>query len=652
MNSGTSTTVSRAGFKASLNAVIGRSGGVVGIVALLLLYSAIWLTLVPYGGLTHDGQAYAIEALVKLKPELFANDIFLSFRSQDEFTVFPNLYAVLIDALGLEVAAAISVFTCQLLWYTMAFLLLRELAGTNLALFGLAVLLTLSRNYGGFQVFHMAESFMTARLPAELLSLAGLWLLFREKWLFSAIVLAFAMAIHPLMAFPAAILAVSVWVAGRFSPRWVLYLLVAGVVVAIAASYLLGMLTDASPEMTGRWLAITVFRSGFLFVNLWRAADWNDTLLALLTLCISATALSSRHARLGASCAVGVALAGLTLATVSSLWLHLEVLIQGQPWRWVWLAHFFAMGLLPATVLALWRGSMNGRTASLLLSAAWLFIVPITARSSLVHVIPALLSGLAWVFWIVRSSVSRDLGRILNIAGWLIFGAVVVSSLVTISLGWELMDKEETVSASAGGGQILSALRFLTPATCIAIAGCAIARVFWTPLRGILVCIAGIALLYIAGPAALNQWLARPYSGEAHAAFADWRAAIPPGSEVLWYDNLPETWFLLERRAYLTRSQSGGIVFSEALADEIVRRALVLEPYIDRNFWFIQGSDAELKPYALTTDTVRMICRDPELGFVVSEDNIGRAAANREWPNPGMQLYLYDCNDFRPGAVG
>ena len=89
----------------------GRSGGMIGLIALLLLYAAFWLVvLMPYGGMAHDAQGYAVEALVNLKPDIYATDIFLRYRSQEEFTIFPGIYAWLIDTLGLENAAAISVF--------------------------------------------------------------------------------------------------------------------------------------------------------------------------------------------------------------------------------------------------------------------------------------------------------------------------------------------------------------------------------------------------------------------------------------------------------------------------------------------------------------------------------------------------------------
>jgi hypothetical protein len=473
--------------------------------------------------------------------------------------------------------------------------------------------------------------------------------LLREKPLLAAIILAVGLVIHPLIALPAAILAACVWLAGRFSPRWVPAALALGVAAAIAGSYVLG---GENPLMEGRWLAITMFRSSFLFVDLWRAADWSDTLLSLLTLAIAAMAVPNRLTRLTAGCTVGVAIAGLSLAVVSSLWLHLEVLIQGQPWRWVWLARFLSIGLLPTVLLALWRASPTGRSAALMLGAAWLFIPPITVRSNLVQILPAIIGGMAFLLWSARAQISSDQERTVRTAARVVLAAVLISSVVTISLAWELMNQDESLIQGTGGSQLLNVLQFRIPAAILAVCACALVRLAWTPARGAIVAAAGFALFAFYGPAAAFQWTARPFNAEALAAFADWRAAIPKEAEVLWYDSLRETWLLLERRAYLTRSQSGGIVFSEELADEIVRRALVLEPYIDKDFWFVSPADTEIEPNPLTAGILQSICRDPDLGFVVSRDNIGGAVGDREWPAPGEHLYLYDCGDFRSGSPG
>jgi hypothetical protein len=46
------------------------------------------------------------------------------------------------------------------------------------------------------------------------------------------------------------------------------------------------------------------------------------------------------------------------------------------------------------------------------------------------------------------------------------------------------------------------------------------------------------------------------------------------------------------------------------------------------------------------------ICRDPELSFIVSEDDIGSAIATKAWPAEDQYIYLYDCEGYRSGNAG
>ena len=615
--------------------------------ALILIYAGLWLHLTPYGGLGHDAQAYALEALAKLNPVPFAQELFVLYRSQEEFTLFPHVYAALIDLFGLESAASITVFLCHLLWYSVAFLLLKRLLGTTTAFLSLGLLITLSGTYGGFRVFHMAEPFLTARLPGEVISLGAIWLYLSNRKLIATIATIAAIAIHPLIAFPVAALLVCLEI-GRRGPWYAVpALLILGVLAAIAGSFLLA---DGDPFMSGRWLAMTQLRSGFLFVHFWRSIDWNDTLLNLLTLAIGAAALSAAMPRRVAQTVLGVALAGLVLAAISSLWLSLEVLIQGQPWRWVWISRFFAIALLPAIVLSMWTQGRTGRGSALLLISAWIFIAPVSAQSPMMLMLGTLLSGAALAIWLTRQHLA-DFERIIAIGSSLVCGAVMLSSMATMSVASALMSSG-TESAVSVSSWMTGILRMLTPAVGVAVGACAIARMNRYPWRIAVLAITGVVLVGTGVPTAFAQWTSKAYTGQPHTEFADWRQRIPVESEVLWYDNLRETWFLLERRAYLTRSQSGGVVFSEALADEVVRRALVLEPYIDPNFWIITGPSMKAEPNPLSAEIMRSICRDHELGYVVSEDDIGSAVASKQWPEAGEYIYLYDCRDYRGESSG
>jgi hypothetical protein len=154
--------------------------------------------------------------------------------------------------------------------------------------------------------------------------------------------------------------------------------------------------------------------------------------------------------------------------------------------------------------------------------------------------------------------------------------------------------------------------------------------------------IATVAILPLRAP----TWIATPWSGPSRTEFADWREQIPPQSEVLWWDGLREVWFLLQRRSYLTDSQAGGIVFSADLVAEIQGRADNLEPYLPARQW-IAGSSAGGQSAALTVQSLASICADPELGFVVAEEDLGTAAPSHAWLARKTRVYLYDCGDVR-----
>jgi hypothetical protein len=159
--------------------------------------------------------------------------------------------------------------------------------------------------------------------------------------------------------------------------------------------------------------------------------------------------------------------------------------------------------------------------------------------------------------------------------------------------------------------------------------------------------VAASALLAAGLSFAAPRWVDRTYSGANRQLFADWRSVIPPGAEVFWWNGLRETWFLLDRRSYLTVSQAGGVVFSPQIAGELERRAENLRSFIDPGFWFNKPSP--LKP--LSREVLADICKDPVLGFVVSRDDVGLAIAAETWPRAGKSVYLYDCRTFRSGVV-
>jgi hypothetical protein len=144
--------------------------------------------------------------------------------------------------------------------------------------------------------------------------------------------------------------------------------------------------------------------------------------------------------------------------------------------------------------------------------------------------------------------------------------------------------------------------------------------------------------------------------------FADWANAIPPMSTVLVAparDVGAFVWFTLERPNYLAVDQSAGVVFSRATALEVRRRSQILLPLMDPNWKILTqlrrssgGKQKEVAPVrALTAKSLIAVCADPQLGFVVSPQDVGfgplrhrRAGAFKDWN-------LYDCRQVRSALL-
>jgi len=611
--------------------------------ALAIVYVGLWLYLSPYDGLNHDAQGYALQGIAALQPAPLGQDLFLLYRSQEEFSIFSPLYGHVIELLGLDVAAALLTFTFQVLWYVAALLLLRRLLGGKPALLGLGLLLTMPCMYGGLRIFHLAEPFMTARLPAEVLALLGVWAWLGGKRLTATLSLLAAMLIHPLIAFPAVLLIVMAWAAERWGSRSLALLAAAGFILAISGSYLIG---GDSPVMQGRWLAVTQMRSRFLFMNQWHTIDLNYALQALLTVLIGATALRAARARQLLLSAFVLGLTGLALSAFYAATVPLEILIQGQPWRWMWPARFLAIGALPAIIAALWSANGMSRAGALFLAAGWLFVVPVATRSHAVVLTSSILMALGLGLVMLTGRVSGSITKVSLQSAWVLLAVILLASVGSAIAAWNTATPAQLAGTDTFP-QFANVLRLVTPAAILATGIGVSALYFWTTARGIAIASIGLLLIATAAPTASRAWTARTYTGADYAAFEDWRELIPPSAEVLWWELPRETWFLLDRRAYLTRSQSGGVVFSEQLADEIVRRALVLEPLIDPNFWLGVQARPDTKPEPLTIERLAAICRDPELGFVIWGTDLGLGAPSKDWPTAAKTIFLYDCRPMR-----
>jgi hypothetical protein len=609
-----------------------------------LLLFTLWLLMRGYHGITGDGQIYAFQALARLHPQLTA-DLYLQNTSQDQFTLFSPLYAWCIGLLGLENAARVLtlVFIIWLLAATWSFV--RAISDRDAAWLAVAFLLIVAGDYGGSRVFQIMDPFLTARLPAEALITTALACLVRGRKRLSLVLALGAIIVHPLMALPGVFLIVCLWLPIR-----------AGVIGAIGATIVtLAIATVTTTLLAGShwliimdspWLDVVRERSQFLFLQLWSIHDWDINVQPFISLGFTAVAVADERIRKLCAAAALVGGAGLAVAFIGGLIGPVAILVQGQAWRWVWIAVFIGVVLVPSTASHVWRDETCGPFCTLLLVLGW--TLPGVGGSACM--------ALALIIWLARVQINSRLGSHLR---WVSVAFGVAIGVWIFVKFWVILSALSSPSDRTPPGvvhiQDLFALKIpavlLVALTLWGIRG---RQRTWVPvfLSTMLLALSGCAF-----PTAFKQARMLATARDIDE-FADWKNVISPSSTVLVTpprDVGAFVWFTLDRPNYLSLDQSSGVVFSRPTALEVRRRSEVLLPLIDPE-WKIRaglraksGGDRQNKATTrpLTAQNLVEICTDPQLGFVVSPQKVGFDPLLHLHDGAWKDWNLYDCRKVR-----
>ncbi len=579
----------------------------VGAVAMALTLLWAWLSTRGYVGVIHDTPYYALLALARLSPESLGGDVFLAHGSQDQFSVFSPLLAASIDRLGLEPA---------LLVLTLAFNVAVLLAAAALAgavlpprqrWLAVGLFVAVPSLYGAASVFSYLEPFLTARIAAEACALAGIAASLHDRRWLAAGLLAAGLALHPIIALPGVLLA-ALLQAG--TPGRQAALLGAGA-LALAAACVVAVVAPVGPlsRLEGDWYELMRTRSPLLFLAEWDISDWQRNLVPACTLGAGLAVLApeSPAARI-ARAALLLAAGSVLVSWVGTALLPLTIVVQGQPWRWFWLAKAVSVLLLAPVLARLWSEGGTRRAGAALLVAGW-----IGHEDALG--LPAALLGLLLTVLGGRAGQAKAL----VVGAWL--GAALLGALVV------------------QGSYILW---FAGVALAVTLAWWLATVAPWGRAAPLLVAVLALAGLAPALEAAAGHLAGRPYVEGARATFADWRRAIPPTAEVLYPDDAPLLWFALGRRSYLSPMQTVGITFSEGAAREMQRRAIAIDHYYPRSA-SLDWLATRPAPQPLALDTLRRLCRNPGLDFVIDPEPLPVARRVHPRTVPERNLYLYDC---------
>jgi hypothetical protein len=612
--------------------------------SLTLMLVTLWLIMRGYHGLTGDGQIYAFQALARLHPQL-TTDLYLQNTSQDQFTIFSPLYAWFIGISGLEHAARLLAVLFIVWLWAAAWSFARTVTGRDAAWLGAAFLLITAGDYGASGVFQLSEPYLTARLPAEALTITALACHVRGMKRLGLLLAMGSLFVHPLIALPGLLLLICLWLPSRVSVMGAIGGVLATLAIAVVASKL-PVASHVLTVMDAAWLEVVRERSQFLFLQLWSIRDWQLNARPFVYLAFTAIAVPDE--RIGKLClaAALVGAAGLAVALIAGLIGPIAILVQGQAWRWVWITVLISTMLLPVTALQVWRDEKCGPLCAILLVSGWtLSAVDGTACVSL-----------AWIVWLTRTYINA---RVSNYLRWLSAALGIAIVAWTLAKCWAIVWPPTPPSKRVPLGvvQIRDIFALKIPALLLGALiwwGIRRSRTIWVPtfLSAML-----LALSVLILPAAFKQSRTLASTSDINE-FADWANVIPPTSTVL-VAPAPDVgafvWFTLGRPNYLAVDQSAGVVFSRATAVEVRRRSEVLLPLMDPD-WRIMTSlraksgkgrqdGATTRP--LTANSLIQICADPQLGFVISAKDVGFGPLRHEHAGAWKGWNLYDCRKVR-----
>ncbi len=608
-----------------------------GILALI----ALWLLLHPYLGLYHDARIYIAQALYRLQPETFKLDLFFRYGSQDQFTIFSLIYADALEFLGLERGIYLLTLAGQLLWLGAAFFLASSLASGFVLWLTLLLLTTLPGYYGSENILVFGEGFLTSRVYAEAISLAGIACAVREKWSSSAALILLALLLHPLMAL-SALLTVLLY---RYSlSKELCILALAGVMVVALAAW-----ADIAPfdrlllTMDGEWREIVLRDSPWLALENWEIADWALWAVGESTLMLVWLSSADKLKRLFFAVLV-VSLLSTLLAFVGGSVFKNALLLQIQLWRALWIMQWFACFALAWFAGEHWHKSEFAKVVILVLLSAWLM------RGHGGGLVAALTIP-AWI-WQQKNAIPISLPRSIRLGAYLLLIQALIWFALDAIANYQLLDVYDNRAVGVHGFFDFGSGAVLIPMWLMGRRFFASARPQWLSIAACFVSVMALAAIVAGWDNRRSGDFPRPI--ESADEFAEFRQFIPKNSTVYWEGSgAMYVWLLLNRPSYLSGIQTAGIIFNKQTALEGFRRAKNVWPLSqeDSRFFLLANPNAELarKKSPVDRNDLAAVCQDPILDFVVYSKPIldARPVAVRKEQATQRLFFLYDCKTMR-----
>jgi hypothetical protein len=635
------------------------------LLCLALLANAVFQ---PYLGLFHDSRLYAFYLESRLEPaQGFDQDLYLVYGSQDRYSLFSFLMLPVVRLVGLDagmflvyvLSKALLFWGCQRL---VSVLTRNEMLTAVIVLFFAVVPVS----FGGNEVFHVNESFLTPRLIASGLVLLGLERVLAGKILLPAALLFGGLALHPLMGMGGVVTWALWWSFSRCN-RWQLggiFMLGLGASIGVLAYEPLGVRLFG--HMDDAWRETNLQICFFVKPTEWTAEDWARMAWDVVIVVTGAFTFARQFSRF-LWAVLGAGLIGLAWSLIG-VGTHYLLLIQTSPYRTLWLLEFVAVPVGFMAVAALWRrGTALARCASLALllyitdehdfSLRTGLFVLLLAAALVIFVV--WVRGLKWTptdpnwLWLCgRNTFLAGLALLVGFAGLiLLFG--VRSGDVPLH-----------------PASMLRVLGYINARLVCLLAVCQAAGIFGAALgyaRRFQVGLAGSAVAYLAVLSYLQAspwYLTRFVPEERHTEFiADFlrehRHASGPAPCVYWNTDIYQVWFRLRSTSYVTIYQMAGCAFNRQTAEEGKRRVHLVgrfENDAERRSpkklpprwlkFYADFRDCPPDSPAPTREDLLRLAAEEKLDYAILAIDIDDLYSATDG-----QVYIYDCRRLRALAA-
>jgi len=616
------------------------------------LLVAVWLLSHPYQGIWHDGTLYAGQALQRLNPSAFHNDIFFAYGSQDQFTIFTPLYGWMINAVGINASAIGLLLVFQGIWFVAYWSLSRQFLEGRWLYLALILAFGLStRYYGGQNIFSYAENFLTARSAAEAIGLAAMAIYFFGYRLTGLLIAMIATALHPL---------IGGWIAAllfllRFG--WRITSLF-GVIGVAASPILLPSLFDSLiTSMDAEWRELVVDNSSHVFIEYWGQTYWSQGAVTLSIICFAAMAIQGKAQRLWITLS-GLSIVTIVLCLIGTTLFHSVLLTQLQLWRVLWLATAIQWIAAAQLIGTLWPHKAGRLWLSWLL-IGWLLRDNIGGAIAVVSLL---------AFLVIRN---KKYSPSPVISKWLFIATLATLAVAFLSwlpnAGMEAWIeganyfRNETFISQMLNGLVLTklGLLFILPLWWLISLDPSPTRLRTLSVTTIILLICGVLNWDQRYP--LQRHIEIVAVHPENRPFGD---LIKPGDTVYWSGPLGISWLALNTSQYASSKQVSGIVFNRRTALEIKRRlyriaymglpldqlsnATAAQLENELNKLGVEHNLRSKETFLITESGLVHLCHDEILDFaILSVQFPTMALAEYAIPLGKLRFWLYDCKAIR-----